>query len=41
MTEFFAGDPEGVARAVQAMFQTNKLDIATLEAARDGIGIAA
>jgi predicted 3-demethylubiquinone-9 3-methyltransferase (glyoxalase superfamily) len=39
--EFFAGDPEGAARAAQAMFQMKKLDIATLEAARDGIAIAA
>jgi predicted 3-demethylubiquinone-9 3-methyltransferase (glyoxalase superfamily) len=41
MTEFFADDPEGAARAAQAMFQMRKLGIATLEAARDGIGIAA
>jgi predicted 3-demethylubiquinone-9 3-methyltransferase (glyoxalase superfamily) len=40
VSEFFAGDPEGAARAAQAMFQMKKLDIATLEAARDGIGIA-
>jgi predicted 3-demethylubiquinone-9 3-methyltransferase (glyoxalase superfamily) len=40
MSEFFAGDPEGAARAAQAMFQMKKLDIATLEAARDGIGSA-
>jgi predicted 3-demethylubiquinone-9 3-methyltransferase (glyoxalase superfamily) len=41
INEFFAGDPEDAARAAQAMFQMTKLDIATLEAARDGIGIAA
>jgi predicted 3-demethylubiquinone-9 3-methyltransferase (glyoxalase superfamily) len=38
MSEFFAGDPAGAARAVQAMFQMKKLDIATLGAARDGVG---
>jgi predicted 3-demethylubiquinone-9 3-methyltransferase (glyoxalase superfamily) len=41
MTEFFAGDPEGAARAIQAMFQMKKLDIAALEAARDGTGSVA
>ena len=41
MIEFFAGDRDGAARAAQAMFQMTKLDIATLEAARDGIEIAA
>ena len=40
VSEFFSGDPQAAARAVQAMFQMEKLDIA-LEAARDGIGIAA
>ena len=40
MNEFFAGDPEGAARAMQAMFQMKKLDIATLKAARDAGGIA-
>jgi hypothetical protein len=39
MSEFFAGDPEGASRAVQAMFQMKKLDIAALEAARDGISV--
>jgi predicted 3-demethylubiquinone-9 3-methyltransferase (glyoxalase superfamily) len=39
MSEFFAGDPEGAARALQAMFQMKKLDIAALEAARDGIAV--
>ena len=38
--EFFAGDPAGAARAMQAMFKMKKLDIATLEAARDGVGAA-
>ena len=38
INELFAGDPEGASRAVQAMFQMKKLDIATLEAARDGRG---
>jgi predicted 3-demethylubiquinone-9 3-methyltransferase (glyoxalase superfamily) len=37
MQEFFAGDPEGAARAAQAMFQMKKLDIAALTAARDGV----
>jgi hypothetical protein len=41
MSGFFAGDPEGAARAAQAMFKMSKLDIATLQAARDGIGLAA
>jgi predicted 3-demethylubiquinone-9 3-methyltransferase (glyoxalase superfamily) len=36
MNEFFADDPAGAARAMQAMFQMKKLDIAALEAARDG-----
>jgi predicted 3-demethylubiquinone-9 3-methyltransferase (glyoxalase superfamily) len=40
MTELFAGDPEGASRAAQAMFQMQKLDIAALEAARDGIATA-
>jgi predicted 3-demethylubiquinone-9 3-methyltransferase (glyoxalase superfamily) len=35
--ELYTGDPEGAARAMQAMFQMKKLDIATLEAARDGV----
>ena len=39
--EFFAGDPESASRAIQAMFQMKKLDIAALEAARDGVGAAA
>ena len=30
MAQFFGGDPEGAARAIQAMFQMRKLDIATL-----------
>jgi predicted 3-demethylubiquinone-9 3-methyltransferase (glyoxalase superfamily) len=34
---FFQGDPEASARAVQAMFQMTKLDIAELQAARDGV----
>ena len=38
---FFTGEPAGAARAAQAMFQMKKLDIAALEAARDGIGVAA
>jgi predicted 3-demethylubiquinone-9 3-methyltransferase (glyoxalase superfamily) len=37
--ELFAG--EGGARAIQAMFQMRKLDIAALEAARDGIEVPA
>jgi hypothetical protein len=41
MTELFTGDPEGAARAIQAMFQMKKLDIAVLKAARDGTGVAA
>jgi predicted 3-demethylubiquinone-9 3-methyltransferase (glyoxalase superfamily) len=41
MTDLFAGDPEGAARAIQAMFQMKKLDIAALKAARDGTGVAA
>ena len=41
VNELFAGDSEGAARAAQALFQMKKLDIATLEAARDGIGITA
>src|SRR3954447_6247179 len=36
--ELFTGDPERAARAAQAMFQMKKLDIAALEAARDGAG---
>jgi predicted 3-demethylubiquinone-9 3-methyltransferase (glyoxalase superfamily) len=36
--DFFAGDPAGAARAVQAMFKMKKLDIAALQAARDGVG---
>ena len=35
--QLFAGEPEGAARAVQAMFGMHKLDIAALEAARDGV----
>src|SRR5215218_4763686 len=37
VNEFFAGEPEGAARAAQAMFQMRKLDIAALQAARDGV----
>ena len=37
INEFFAGEPEGAARAAQAMFQMHKLDIAALAAARDGV----
>jgi predicted 3-demethylubiquinone-9 3-methyltransferase (glyoxalase superfamily) len=37
MGEFFSGDPEGAARAAQAMFQMKKLDLAALKAARDGV----
>src|SRR4051812_39556429 len=36
ITDLYAGDPDGAARAVQAMFAMTKLDIAALEAARDG-----
>jgi predicted 3-demethylubiquinone-9 3-methyltransferase (glyoxalase superfamily) len=41
ISDFYTGDPEGAARAVQAMFQMKKLDIAALQAARDGVGIVA
>jgi predicted 3-demethylubiquinone-9 3-methyltransferase (glyoxalase superfamily) len=37
MHELFNGDREGAARAVQAMFAMKKLDIAELQAARDGV----
>jgi predicted 3-demethylubiquinone-9 3-methyltransferase (glyoxalase superfamily) len=40
INEFFSGDPEGAARAAQAMFQMTKLDIAALEAARDGVSLS-
>ena len=39
MTELFAGDPAGAARAAQAMFQMKKLDIVALAAARDGVAV--
>ncbi|HEY6891388.1 MAG TPA: VOC family protein [Solirubrobacter sp.] len=41
ISELFSGEREGAARAVQAMFQMKKLDIAALEAARDGITVSA
>jgi predicted 3-demethylubiquinone-9 3-methyltransferase (glyoxalase superfamily) len=34
--ELYTGDPQAASRAVQAMFQMKKLDIATLEAAHRG-----
>jgi predicted 3-demethylubiquinone-9 3-methyltransferase (glyoxalase superfamily) len=37
VTEFFKGDRDGAARAAQAMFEMKKLDIAALQAARDGV----
>ena len=36
---FFQGDPAASARAIQAMFQMTKLDIAALQAARDGVPV--
>jgi predicted 3-demethylubiquinone-9 3-methyltransferase (glyoxalase superfamily) len=41
VSDFFAGEPEGAARAAQAMFQMHKLDLAALEAARDGRPVTA
>src|SRR5829696_8414497 len=35
--QFFTGDPDAAARAVQAMFGMHKLDIAALRAAREGV----
>ena len=35
--DFFKGDPEGAARAAQALFAMKKLNIAALQAARDGV----
>jgi predicted 3-demethylubiquinone-9 3-methyltransferase (glyoxalase superfamily) len=40
ISDLYTGDPAGAARAVQAMFAMKKLDIAALEAARDGIAVA-
>jgi predicted 3-demethylubiquinone-9 3-methyltransferase (glyoxalase superfamily) len=37
VNELFSGDPQAAARAVQAMFGMRKLDIAALQAARDGV----
>jgi predicted 3-demethylubiquinone-9 3-methyltransferase (glyoxalase superfamily) len=37
--KLYSGDRDGAARAIQAMFQMKKLDIATLEAARDGVAV--
>jgi predicted 3-demethylubiquinone-9 3-methyltransferase (glyoxalase superfamily) len=41
VSDFFAGEPEGAARAAQAMFAMHKLDLAALEAARAGRPVAA
>jgi predicted 3-demethylubiquinone-9 3-methyltransferase (glyoxalase superfamily) len=35
--DIYAGDPDGAARAVQAMFGMKKLDIAALRAAAEGV----
>ena len=37
MDELFSGDPQRAKRAFDAMLQMKKLDIATLEAAADGV----
>jgi predicted 3-demethylubiquinone-9 3-methyltransferase (glyoxalase superfamily) len=39
INDLYAGDPDGAARAIQAMFGMKKLDIAALEAARDGVAV--
>jgi predicted 3-demethylubiquinone-9 3-methyltransferase (glyoxalase superfamily) len=39
MRDFFTGDAAGAARAVQAMFEMKKLNIAALQAARDGVAV--
>ena len=41
VSDFFAGEPEGAARAAQAMFSMTKLDLAALQAARDGRSVTA
>jgi predicted 3-demethylubiquinone-9 3-methyltransferase (glyoxalase superfamily) len=37
MSELFAGDTAGAARATQALFAMKKIDIAAIEAARDSV----
>jgi predicted 3-demethylubiquinone-9 3-methyltransferase (glyoxalase superfamily) len=36
MGEFFAGGPERAGRAMEAMFQMRKIDVAAMQAAADG-----
>jgi predicted 3-demethylubiquinone-9 3-methyltransferase (glyoxalase superfamily) len=36
MGDFFTGDPESVGRAMQAMFQMRKIEVAAMEAAAKG-----
>jgi predicted 3-demethylubiquinone-9 3-methyltransferase (glyoxalase superfamily) len=40
MGDFFTGDPESVSRAMQAMFQMQKIDVAAMEAAANGTAAA-